>query len=49
MVGPVTKGAYHMRPGRKSPTASTASSGDTAMPFGNIPLSITLRKTPSRE
>jgi hypothetical protein len=49
MVGPVMKVAYQTRPSRKSPTATTALSGDTAMPFGNEPLSITLRRMPSLE
>jgi hypothetical protein len=38
-----------MRPALKSPTAKVLSSGETAIPLGNMLLSITLRKTPSRE
>ena len=49
IVGPVMKVLYQTRPSLKSPTASTLLSGDTAMPFGNEPLSITLRRIPSRE
>jgi membrane protein len=30
-------GAYQTRPSRKSPTATTALSSDTAIPFGNDP------------
>jgi hypothetical protein len=49
MVGPFWNVLYHIRPPLKSPTASRVSSGDTAMPLGNNPLSITLRSIPSRE
>ena len=49
MVGPFWKVLYHIRPPLKSPTASRVLSGDTAMPLGNNPLSITLRSMPSRE
>jgi len=45
IVGPVVKAAYHMRPAAQSPIARVLLSGDTEIPFGNRPPSITLRKT----
>src|SRR5260370_14174710 len=49
IVGPFWKVLYQIRPPLKSPTASSVLSGDTAIPFGNMPLSITLRSMPSRD
>src|SRR5215469_13596146 len=49
IVGPFWNVPYQIRPPLKSPTASRVLSGDTAMPFGNKPLSMILRSIPSRE
>src|ERR1700730_14903441 len=49
IVGPFWKVLYQIRPPLKSRVLDIAFSGDTAIPLGNKPLSITLRSMPSRE